>query len=244
MIERWRNTAAVVPLLVVLLMGHGGAAPLSTIEVLATETHIHAEFPGYAQYDVSGSTPLSDTLRLDLPSQPYVTTTASGGLSGNLVLSADVYGARGSTYDPDIPAPQDPRIPGPEGFGSASAAVTFRPLERLLWVTSLVHLEGMNPYYMGAEGGISLEDITTGAQLPLSCDYWNWADDTFLVDPSHTYRARVWTELPLDMEWFGCVAYLDISASYTPWGVPAPAALVLGTLGTGLVAWLRRRKVL
>jgi hypothetical protein len=251
MIRRWKNTTAVVPLLVAILVSRGEAVWQPELEVLSLESHIHAEFSGYdgySLYDYTGAG-LSGTLSPDLPSGPYLTTTAGGGplgISGGFTLAAYVEGKKGAVYnyDPDDPSWRE-EIPGPEGFAIATTTVTFRTMGSggSLWGLPTAFGDGMDPFTPAASY-VELEDLATGTMLsyggwPLGLD---WC--LFPADPSHTYRATVGAKLWPGTDYYFCGARLDLWPSYPPPDVPAPAALMLATLGAGLAAWLRRRSLL
>ncbi len=241
-----RFSRVVVLLLAVSLAGPS-LAGTSGIQVLSTEYDIYGAFTGYDSYDLTANSPLDQTLSLDIGAgdsytDPFIHTSASAGESGIYQLSAGVHGQRGWTgYDPEIVYPEDNRIAGPEGSGGAEVIVTFMPIGNFLQVQYGWYADG-TAFSCGGEAGVSLEDTTAGVVLPpgpWDSSYWGWYED-YWVDPSHVYTARVWAGMQPEMDYYFFSANL-MMGSYQ---VPAPGAVVLGAIGTGLLGLLRRRRMM
>ena len=71
---RGKNAAAIVPLLVVLLTGRGGAG---VIQVLSGEYHLQGQILGYDSFDHTSSSPITDGLSADIGamSNPHISTS-------------------------------------------------------------------------------------------------------------------------------------------------------------------------
>jgi len=117
-----------------------------------------------------------------------------------------------------------------------------------------------NPYamwsiYKGLEATVGMDDTTYITNLrafdPMTMaldpeDTWNWLEDyhEFLVDTQNADGSwngySYWTG-PLATAWYINILEAPV---FPPEAIPAPGAIVLGSLGMGLVSWLRRRRIL
>jgi hypothetical protein len=235
-----RLLRAVVLFVVVFLAGPCLALPTGPavgLQVLSTEFHVYASFVGYGWYDYRSSSPLNETLRLDIGvsdyDDPFIYTGASSSEEWNYRLWTSAGGQRGfigyNVY------PNDP-ILGPEGWGGAEATMTFRPVGNVLVLGEYGRSTDLG-YYIPE--GVSLEDISAGVPLPLG----EGELMEYSVDPSHVYRARVWAETHPSPLYSFMVSWAVMDSFIVP-VVPAPGAIVLGALGAGLIGLLRRRKMI
>ncbi|MEN6426364.1 MAG: hypothetical protein ABFE13_13455 [Phycisphaerales bacterium] len=126
--------------------------------------------------------------------------------------------------------------------GNATALYGFSPWPDVPAFEFILHAGSENIPYTGCS--FSFVDTTTGDELvDFQQSWWagNWTEPgffdisyTFAADSSHVYQmnfdaagdglAAVW------VEWI------------QPHVIPAPGAILLGSLGVGVVGWLRRRR--
>ena len=120
---------------------------------------------------------------------------------------------------------------------------TFDPTGKVIFDVELtIHAYDVD-YDQGEIDNVYADGVLLG---PLVGDTGeNWTDTVFAINPAMLADGQLNILLDIDVAGEGWDVLIDYSRLRTHWDViPAPGAILLGSIGVGVVSWLRRRRTL
>jgi len=106
-------------------------------------------------------------------------------------------------------------------------------------MVAIRHLDGSgNDSFKVEVDGVLWDSYTAGVNKPGTGEYWNYT--TFSGTPGSTMRITVTAPAWDYQTSWGQLGIDRVEATL----IPAPGAILLGSIGVGLVGWLRRRRSL
>ena len=120
---------------------------------------------------------------------------------------------------------------------------TFDPKQKVIYDASLTIMAYDVDFDQGERNNVYADGVLLG---PLAGDIGeNWTETVLPIDPAMLAdgQLNIWVDNDaLSGGWLNMIDYsrLEVHWDY----IPAPGAILLGSIGVGLVSWLRRRQTL